>query len=1069
MSKFLRVTFASLALVMMFSLTAMAQGTVTGGITGTVSNPNKEVIAGASVSAKNNGTSKESTATTTDDGKFNLTNLEPGTYTVTVNASGFATFTNSSVVVEVGRATNMEIPVSLQGVESTVQVTAEAPVINTTQQDFSTNVNQVSINNLPANGRRWSNFAILTPGTTPDGTFGLISFRGISGLLNNSTVDGGDNNQAFFSEERGRTRVGYSISQAAIREFQVNTSNYSAEYGRSAGGVINAVTKSGTNDFHGSAFFFDRNNKWGARNPRSFITQVINGVPTPVALKPKDVRYQYGGAIGGPIVKDRAFFFFSFDQQKRDFPGVAVFSSASYLTTVNRTTLTTRGLTNAQIDGALNFLTFMTGETPRRGDQTLILPKLDWRITDNNTLTVTYNRLRWDSPAGVQTAATVTRDRAGFGDDAVDIDWITFRLSSTISSKLINEARFLYSHELASQFAQPPLPGQPTTADGFSPQVTLTNGLTFGKANFLDRRALPDEKKTQFADTLTYASGNHTFKFGGDVSHARDVDDNLFTGAGAYTYGNINDFIVDWVNFTSNGALRTAGVTCATLASPAANTRLAGKCYTSNYQQGFGQPRFEFATTDYAFFAQDDWRVRSNLTLNLGLRWEYEKVPDAFPNLINPALPQTANGVSDTNNFGPRIGFAWDVKGDGKTSIRGGWGIYYGRLINSTITNALINTAVAGTSQIVSSINPATTTGTIPNGNTAAPIFPNILTTAPTGTATVNYFAPDLQMPMIQQGDIVFEREIARNTVVSASYLFSFGKYLPNFVDVNLNPPTSSARISIADGPFAGQVWTFPYFLGSARPNTAFGQIQEIRSNINTKYSALVLQANRRMVNNLQFQTSYTLSRARDNGQNSTTFTPGFSAPFNPFDQQGEWGYSAYDRRHKFVASVVYNTHFKDIGDAGRAILNGWTIAPVINMFSGARYTAVTNSFSPSGVFGTSQAGGMNGSNGSLRFAYLPNNSFHMPPTKYVDLRVSRRFTIKEDMKIEVLGDFFNIFNRSQVTAVNNRIYNVACSGSGSAGTCTATFDPTFGTASDVSNGFFFRERQIQLGVRFEF
>jgi hypothetical protein len=156
-------------------------------------------------------------------------------------------------------------------VTGNVEVTAEAPVINTTQQDFSSNLNQTSINELPVNGRRWSNFAILTPGAVPDGNFGLISFRGISGLLNNSTVDGGDNNQAFFSEERGRTRSAYSISQAAIREFQVNTSNFAAEYGRSAGGVINAVTKSGTNEFHGSAFLYDRNNKWGARNPNTFL------------------------------------------------------------------------------------------------------------------------------------------------------------------------------------------------------------------------------------------------------------------------------------------------------------------------------------------------------------------------------------------------------------------------------------------------------------------------------------------------------------------------------------------------------------------------------------------------------------------------------------------------------------------------------------------------------------------------------------------------------------------------------------------------------------------------------
>src|SRR5678816_1744014 len=222
MSKIAKLFFASL---MVFALTAigLAQSTTTGSIGGVVTNPNKEVVSGASVTAKNVGTNREDTATTDDTGRFKVANLQPGIYAVTVNASGFAPTTNENVVVEVGRETTLEVSLNIGQVTGQVDVTADAPVINTTQQDFSTNLNQTSINELPVNGRRWSNFAILTPSAVPDGNFGLISFRGISGLLNNSTVDGGDNNQGFFSEERGRTRSAYSISQAAIREFQVNT------------------------------------------------------------------------------------------------------------------------------------------------------------------------------------------------------------------------------------------------------------------------------------------------------------------------------------------------------------------------------------------------------------------------------------------------------------------------------------------------------------------------------------------------------------------------------------------------------------------------------------------------------------------------------------------------------------------------------------------------------------------------------------------------------------------------------------------------------------------------------
>ncbi|HKG98176.1 MAG TPA: carboxypeptidase regulatory-like domain-containing protein, partial [Pyrinomonadaceae bacterium] len=318
MSKIVRFCFVSL-LVLALSAVAFGQSTTTGSIGGVVSNPNKEVVSGAAVAVRNVGTNKEDSATTDDTGRFKVANLQPGLYAVTVSSSGFSPLTVDNVTVEIGRETNLEAALVIGQVTGQVDVTADAPVINTTQQDFSTNLNQTSINELPVNGRRWSNFAILTPGAVPDGNFGLISFRGISGLLNNSTVDGGDNNQGFFSEERGRTRSAYSISQAAIREFQVNTSNFAAEYGRSAGGVINAVTKSGTNEFHGSAFLYDRNNKWGARNPNTFLNRLVNGVSTREAFKPEDVRYQFGGTIGGPIVKDKAFFFFSYDEQRRNF------------------------------------------------------------------------------------------------------------------------------------------------------------------------------------------------------------------------------------------------------------------------------------------------------------------------------------------------------------------------------------------------------------------------------------------------------------------------------------------------------------------------------------------------------------------------------------------------------------------------------------------------------------------------------------------------------------------------------------------------------------------------------
>jgi Carboxypeptidase regulatory-like domain/TonB dependent receptor len=1073
---------------------AAAQSTTQGAVGGTVKDPQGAVVANAPVTVKNEETNKEFAATTDDEGRFRVVQLDPGTYSVTVSASGFAAYTQQKVVVEVGRVTPIDVNLSLTGAQETVQVTSEAPVINTEQQDFSTNINQTSINNLPINGRRWSNFAVLTPGAVPDGTFGLISFRGISGLLNNNTIDGGDNNQAFFAEERGRTRISYSVSQSAIREFQVNTSSYSAEYGRSAGGVVNAVTKSGTNDFHGDVFYFQRNNKWGARNPLATNNVLVNGVFTPVGIKPKDVRHQFGGTIGGPIVKEKAFFFFSYDQQKRDFPGLARFTQANFLNTVNRTLLTDRGLTNAQIDAGLNFLNSLTGEVTRRGDQTLFLPKVDWNINSKNTFTATYNRLRWDSPNGVQTQATNTRARDNFGDDIVDIDWVTLRLTSTISSKLLNEARYQWGRDKEVQFSREPQAGEPTNSfNGRSPQTFITNGLSFGMPDFLERAAFPDERRNQFADTMTLTTGNHTFKFGGDINFVKDIINNIrfLGGEFNYTGGNaINDFIFDYTNFTTNGAIRAlpagssgfVGV-CPRLATNtvAANRIRAGQCYAGAFNQGIGPLGLEMSTVDYNFFLQDDWRLHPRLTLNLGMRYEYQANPD--PINPNPLIPGTSNRVSDKNNFGPRLGFAYAVTPDGKTSLRGGWGLYYGRVINSTVYNTLINTGLDATrsQQQLSIASNNLPTGCTPQ--TCLPIFPNLL--VPIGSTTTNvvvrpavqYFASNFQLPQIHQADVIFERQIARNTAVSASYLFSFGNSLPTFIDTNLPAPSGNASILLVGGPFAGQNYTTPVFVGN-RPNANFNAITEIRSNIFSKYHALVLQANRRLTGGFQFQTSYTLSRAEDNGQTSATFTQA-NTPFNAFDQQGEKALSAFDRRHKFVASVVYNTDFASLKDnaVGRAIFNGWTFAPIFNAMSGARATGnISGSITPN-LFGFSSAntpgGGVNGSGGASRFALLDRNTFKQPNIWYLDMRISRRFQIKEGMRFEVLAEGFNLFNRTLVTGINTTLYNFS-SPTSTPIPCPAgvaqclTFNQSFGQTTGADSTLF-RERQVQLGARFEF
>jgi len=504
---------------LMIALVAMvgqsfAQSATTGGITGRVMDPQGAVVANATVKITNLGTQAETTLTSNDEGAYRFSNLQPGTYRVDVTAGSFAPAFAEKVTVEVGRETAVDIPLTIGGQAANVTVTAEAPVINTTDMANATNITQTEIQDLPINGRRASDFARLTPGVNPEGDFGLNSFRGLSSLLNNHTLDGTDNNNTFFSEERGRTRIQYSVSQAAVREFQVNNTNFSAEYGRAAGGVINTVTKSGTNDLRGELFFFDRNNKWGARNP-SALLPTATGL---VAVKPKDTRYQFGGAVGGRIIKDKLFFFFNYDQQKREFPGVGTpniataFNAITVSTPASCTTLPNavtnpgaylgcRGINQTQTDAGLTFLRSLTGEAPRRQDQRIIFPKIDWNINGRNALSVSYNSVRTTGLNSFQTPSVVNVGREDFGDDFVSIDTLNSRLTTTFSPTIVNEFRFQWGHENARSILQTETAEEAALAakgngiNGLLPSVSFGTsanvGFQFGTSTNFQRAKFP--------------------------------------------------------------------------------------------------------------------------------------------------------------------------------------------------------------------------------------------------------------------------------------------------------------------------------------------------------------------------------------------------------------------------------------------------------------------------------------------------------------------------------------------------------------------------------------------------
>lgn len=1025
----------------------IAQSTVAGGINGRITDPQGAIVPNAAVTVTNTGTNQSVTVTATDDGAYRVSNLQPGTYRVEAAVSGFATTTANNIVVEVGQSTPVDIALAIEGATAEVEVTAEAPVINTTDNANAININQTSINELPINGRRWSNFALLSPSTVPDGNFGLISFRGISGLLNNNTIDGGDNNQAFFSEERGRTRINYGISQSAIREFQINTSNYSAEYGRSAGGVVNAVTKSGTNEFHGDLFYYNRNSGNGARNPLAFQEVLLpGGGSTRVPIKPDDVRQQFGGTIGGPVIKDRLFFFFSYDQQKRNFPGLAAFQDQDFLSSPDRALLLSRGITNAQIDNTMSFLSSLSGINDRRGDQTLFLPKIDWVINQNNSFSLSYNRMRWESPNGVQTSPVVERARSNWGDDYVSIDSVNGRLNSIFSSNVLNEFRFQWGRDFERQFSSPPLPGEPTTALGGtrSPGVFVGGGFEFGTPNFLDRNSFPDERRWQFADTVSVIAGRHSIKFGADINYVTDDIENLFRGAGSYSYSGTNgvdNFIIDYVNWLSP---LPAGSTCAN------GSGVAGMCYSGRFQQGLGLRGTTLSTTDYNFFIQDDFRVTPRLTVNLGLRYEYLQFPEAqYPNSSTEVIPYDGRTVaqatstlpSDKNNFGPRIGVAYDVFGDGRTSVRGGYGIYYGRVQSSTIYNALINTG-----------NPAGQASIgLDADDPGAPVFPNVLPESAVGTvgSAIQFFSEDFQAPKIHQFDFILEHQISRNTVLSASYIGSLGRNLPTFFDLNNEPNGNVNTFTLNGGPLNGQ--TFSLVEYQRVPSIGNQARTRIQSTVKSQYHALVLQANRRFTDGLQFQASYTLSKSTDTNQNSATFTQS-NSPYDILNGSFDVGTSNFDRRHKLVASVVWApTFYKGSKSSlGNYLLNGWSLSPIYTHYSGAPYSG--------NVSGTS----LNRTFGGNFLPILGRNSFRLPQLRNIDVRLSKRFRFNESMNLELLAEAFNVLNETHVFGVNTTMYTRSGSGT------TLNYNNSFGTVTGTDSTLY-RERQIQFAARFQF
>ena len=1104
--------FCVVLLVLLPSAVLRAQST-TGVIGGTVYDPHHAVVPNARIVASNEATGAEFIGYTDRSGNYTLTNLPPGTYSVDITGGAFTAFTATHVVVELGRRTPIDTTLEIGATANTIHVQTILPFLQATYPSLTTNITETELLDLPSDSRRWSSFALLTPGVVSDQEGkGLLSFRGISVLLNNSTIDGADNNQAFFSEERGRTRAPYSISMAAVEQFQVNTSDYSAEYGRSAGGVINTVTKSGTNNFHGEAFFFERNNDLAAINPYTTLTTFNNAEDNFVtkAYRPLDVRRQAGFGVGGPIVRNRLFWFYSFENFTRNFPSVsrvgyptAIYAqpipaipSGNYLgfpitcsnlppynassgiygsvfqyeatqgacQLYDRLDLPSYQAGVLQYQQGLQLIDTLTGPAPRTGDQTLNFPKLDWQVNDRNHATISYNRMRWSSPNGVQTQSSTQYGVNSLGNDFASVDWGIAHLTTFLTENLANEIRVQLGRELDRETSPMAAGAEIPLAQnqfGLAPEISVAGGasgegMVLGNPARLPRPEYPDEHRAEVSDTISWVLGNHVVKVGADWDRNADLLDNLYAGAGEYHYTSFGSFLADYYHAVDGlGPPQTYFV-----------DNYAG------FSQSFGPGGFYITTNDYAGFADDEWHALPRLTLTAGARYEYERVPRPF--LINPQLPQTANYPNDRNNIAPRAGVAWDIFGNGHTVLRAGYGMFYGRIANATLESALTSSG-SPESQRTYRYSSSTEFG--------APQFPGIFFSAPTGAArgaspSAYYFAKNYQAPETMQGELTLEQNVGWNTVISLTYMTSQGRELPNHIDTNIDNATVGQLTYTVDipGPALGKksplpqgaIYTTPLYT-SVRPNFLYGNITEFLSNVNSNYNAGVLTINHRTSNGISFGMNYTWAHALDYNQNEFLY----KSPTNILQANNmalEYGNSNTDVRQRLTAHASLWTTWHKHGWRG-ILLNDYGIAPIVAWQTGLPYTLGVGGSAPGGAFF-----GINGEGGPSRLNILQRNSYRFPSTQMTSLRVTRRIPLHDHAYLELMAEAYNLTNTQNVTSIDTLGYNACstpltqgCPSDSTAAHPYLEFNPTYGVTTNANSTSSYTPREIQLAARVSF
>jgi outer membrane receptor protein involved in Fe transport len=881
-----------LAILLAVPLAARAQSLAAGGaIQGTVSDESGGVLPGVSVTIRNTGTGVVRETQTDGAGVYRAPLLPVGSYDVTAALTGFATTKRPSLTLNIGQVLNADLTLKVATAQEEVTVTAEAPIVEPNRTHQASTVGERAVANLPVNGRNFIDFVLTTPGVTRDTRGGDISFAGQRGVLNSLVIDGADNNNTFFGQTLGRTgsgRAPYQFSQDAVQEFQVNRNAYSAEYGRAGGAVINVVTKSGTNEFHGSAFEFLRDK---SLNANTWANKIRTTIPPRAPFRV----HQFGASLGGPVRKDKAFFFLSYDGQRQDIPNPITLTLAPDI--VNSTDpATQRGL--ALIRAA-------AGDYVVTRNQDVFLGKMDYQFDAKHRLSVRYNHQNFTGGNNESTGATSAEEHTG--DSLVHTRSVNVSFSSVFSGNLYNELR--------AQWARDQEPGFANTD---APEVTARQGgqpvLIFGRNFFSPRETTI--KRFQVADTITWIRGAHSWKGGFDLNFDRIF--NFFPGnfGGRYLFNSIASLGRGIPNGTGE-----------------------------NYQQAFAGigttgPETHPDLNEYAAFLQDEWKPSRSVTVSIGVRYDLQSM--AQPDVRNPDSQLAAAGIDtsfihvDKNNFGPRLGLSWTP--NPKTVVRGGYGLFYGRT-----PSIMIGTAHSGNAVNVKTI---TFTGAL------VPTYPNVFATIPTGAAlprpSVQFFDPDFENPEVHQASLGLERALGNDTALAVSYMFVAGRKLALSRDFNVGDPVLTA-IPIQGG---GSLNVNRY---PTRPFSNFDRLVRFESTARSNYNGATLELKKRFRGSLLANLAYTLSQVKDNNPDSVNVVLGGGDdarfPLDPRDRDADYTYGSNDVRHRLVFSGYWDiSYWKGSRAVAKAFLDGWALSWIASANSGYPYSErVTNDLNNDG------------------------------------------------------------------------------------------------------------------------